>query len=110
MRRTKSAPDRESVLVVLVCLLLVVLFAPPVAAQNNDKKGDSKSNDRVEETELPLRWKLWLDEEVYPLISKEQRKAFLRLETEAQRKAFVERIWNLWSRQSGLRYRLPPHV
>jgi VWFA-related protein len=89
------------VFVVLVCLLLLVLFALPIAARTNDKKGDSKSTDGVEETELPLRWKLWLDEEVYPLISKEQRKAFLRLETEAQRKAFVERIWNLWSRQSG---------
>jgi VWFA-related protein len=101
MRRTTSSPDRDSVLLVLVCVVLMVLFAAPIAAQNKGEKGDSKSKDGVEEPVLPLRWKLWLEEEVYPLISKEQRKAFLRLETEAQRKAFVERIWNLWSRQSG---------
>ena len=88
-------------LLLLVCAVLVVLSAAPIVAQANEKKSDSKSKGKVEEAELPLRWKVWLNEEVYPLISKEQRKAFLRLETEAQRKAFVERIWNLWSRQSG---------
>jgi VWFA-related protein len=88
-------------LLLLVCAVLVVLSAAPIVAQANEKKSDSKSKSKVEEAELPLRWKVWLNEEVYPLISTEQRKAFLRLETEAQRKAFVERIWNLWSRQSG---------
>ena len=88
-------------LLLLVCAVLMVLLAAPIVAQANEKKSDSKSKGKVEEMELPLRWKVWLKEEVYPLISTEQRKAFLRLETEAQRKAFVERIWNLWSRQSG---------
>jgi len=88
-------------LLLLVCAFLAVLLAAPIVAQANEKKSDSKSKSKVEEMELPLRWKVWLKEEVYPLISTEQRKAFLRLETEAQRKAFVERIWNLWSRQSG---------
>ena len=88
-------------LLLLVCAIIVVLLASPIVAQADEKKGNSKSKDKTEEAELPLRWKFWLNEEVYPLISKEQRKAFLQLETEAQRKAFVERIWNLWSRQSG---------
>ncbi len=51
--------------------------------------------------ELPAYWQVWLDEQVYPLITKEQRRAFLALETESQRKAFAERLWVLWSRQSG---------
>ena len=94
-------PNGRSTLLLLVCAVVVVLSATPIVAHADKKKGDSKSQDKVEKSELPLRWQSWLDEEVYPLISAEQKKAFLQLETEAQRKAFVERIWNLWSRQSG---------
>lgn len=60
---------------------------------------DSKKEDQG--PEIPVHWLVWLNEEVYPLITKEQRQAFLALETEAQRKTFVERLWLLWSRQSG---------
>jgi len=101
MSRSKNRPDRNSVLLIIVCAVLAVIFATPSVAVAENQKGKSESNEKVEKAELPLRWKVWLEEEVYPLISTEQRKAFLRLETEAQRKAFVERIWNLWSRQSG---------
>ncbi len=101
MSRSKNRPDRNSVLLIIVCAVLAVIFATPLVAVAENQKGKSESNEKVEKAELPPRWKVWLDEEVYPLISTEQRKAFLRLETEAQRKAFVERIWNLWSRQSG---------
>ena len=101
MSSSKRTPIRNSVLLVIVCAVLAVIFTTPIVAQADEKNGQSKSQDKKGETELPLRWKLWLEEEVYPLISTEQRKAFLQLETEAQRKAFVERIWNLWSRQSG---------
>lgn len=52
-------------------------------------------------SELPEKWKKWLDEEVYPLITREQRKAFLALETEEQRQAFVERLWEVWNAESG---------
>jgi Ca-activated chloride channel family protein len=101
MSRSKNRPDRNSVLLIIVCAVLAVIFATPLVAVAENQKGKSESNEKVEKAELPPRWKVWLEEEVYPLISTEQRKAFLRLETEAQRKAFVERIWNLWSRQSG---------
>ena len=50
---------------------------------------------------LPEKWKKWLDEEVYPLITREQRKAFLALETDEQRQAFVERLWELCNADSG---------
>jgi VWFA-related protein len=50
---------------------------------------------------LPEEWRVWLEEEVYPLVTKEQRRAFLALETEAQRAAFAERLWILWGRQTG---------
>ena len=70
--------------------------------EKKEKKADSKAESKALAAELPLQWRLWLDEEVYPLISKDQRRAFLALETEAQRKAFVERLWNLWARESGI--------
>ena len=101
MNRAESRIGWNSMLTRLVCVVLAVLCANPIVARTDEKKGDSKSTNKAKEAELPLRWKSWLNEEVYPLISTEQRKAFLQLETEAQRKAFVERLWNLWSRQSG---------
>ena len=51
--------------------------------------------------DLPEHWRAWIEDEVYPLINKEQKKAFIALETEAQRKAFAERLWILWGRQTG---------
>ncbi len=50
---------------------------------------------------LPDNWQVWIDQEVYPLITKEQREAFLKLESDAQRQAFAERLWDLWGRQTG---------
>lgn len=52
--------------------------------------------------QLPEKWRVWLDEEVYPLITFEQRKAFLALETEEQRNEFTERLWEEWSAQHDL--------
>lgn len=103
MNRTATGWDRQQMLVAIVCAAATVVLAGPqiVGAGEKEKQGDPAAAIGAEKPELPLRWKLWLDEEVYPLITKEQRQAFLALETEAQRKAFVERLWNLWSRESG---------
>ncbi len=73
-----------------VVAALFVLSAPAAA-------GDADVVDA-----LPDRWRVWLEEEIYPLITKEQKQAFLRLETEAQRGAFAERLWVLWGQESGL--------
>ena len=35
--------------------------------------------------ELPEKWRKWLEDEVYPLITSEQRQAFLALADDAQR-------------------------
>ena len=56
----------------------------------------------VKPKDLPERWRVWLEEEVYPLITSEQRKAFLALETDAQRKEYAERLWTLWGSQTGM--------
>lgn len=79
--------------VLAAIVVMVLVFGGAASA------GDEKPKLKV--ADLPEHWRVWIEEEVYPLISKEQKRAFLRLETEAQRKAFVERLWILWDRQSG---------
>ncbi len=44
--------------------------------------------------ELPEAYRQWLDE-VEPLITKEERAAFLKLERDYQRDAFIERFWQV---------------
>jgi Ca-activated chloride channel family protein len=55
---------------------------------------------RLKVKDLPQQWRVWLEEEVYPLITQEQRKAFLALQTDAQRSEFVERLWDIWGSQT----------
>jgi VWFA-related protein len=81
---------------VIVCVVGLVLLSTIGLAESREKR------DQKDAPQIPVRWLVWLNEEVYPLISKEQRQAFMALETEAQRKAFVERLWILWGRQSGI--------
>ncbi len=75
------------VLPLLLAAALLAISPPPVQAE--------------EVKELPNNWQVWIDQEVYPLITKEQREAFLKLESDAQRQAFAERLWDLWGRQTG---------
>ena len=105
MKRTIRGKDNRSgflvVLAALVCAWLVLAPAPADAADKKNKK--NKKQQRSEKlAQLPMEWFVWLEEEVYPLITKEQKQAFLSLETDSQRKAFAERLWVLWGRQSGL--------
>jgi VWFA-related protein len=85
----------------VLCLGLLV----PSSAAGGSKKEQKKSKKEQQIQllqQVPLRWRIWLDEEVYPLITKEQRQAFLSLDTDAQRRSFAERLWIVWGRQSGL--------
>ena len=54
------------------------------------------ASDRDLLTALPEQWRRWLEEEVYPLIGTEERKAFLALQTDEQRKEFADRLWSVW--------------
>lgn len=78
---------RRSLKVLLAAVVLTAL--PAVAAP-------------LKVSQLPDKWRIWIEEEVYPLITSEQRKAFLELETEEQRTEFAERLWIIWQAQSGL--------
>ena len=80
------------VLAGLLVGLVLAVVQPQVAFADSSKP-------KVKD--LPEHWRVWIEDEVFPLISKEQKEAFLQLETEAQRKRFVERLWVLWGRQTG---------
>lgn len=80
------------VVAVLVVASVLAAFAPAVAEAAQDKPSVK---------DLPENWRAWLEEEVYPLITKEQRQAFLELETDAQRQSFADRLWILWGRETG---------
>ena len=86
---------------IVVCVLCAGLLSPSNAVSGSKKKQkESKKAQQIQLLQqLPLRWRIWLDEEVYPLITKEQRQAFLSLDTDAQRRSFVERLWIVWGRQ-----------
>ena len=56
----------------------------------------------AKQPELPEPWRVWLEEEVYPLITSEQRKTFLTLASDEQRREFAEQLWQLWNSESGM--------
>ncbi len=106
--RVKNLQGRRSFRLLLVCVVSVLLVgsSPYAEAADKNAKKQTKKQAKAELAEqlqaIPIEWLIWLEEDVYPLITKEQRQAFIALETEAQRKAFSERLWLLWGRQSGL--------
>jgi VWFA-related protein len=80
-------------IVVLLVIALALIVSPVLAGK--DKEKDKRIKD------LPPHWRIWIEESVYPLIDSNQIKAFLELETEAQRRAFADRLWVLWGRKTG---------
>jgi len=85
-------------LLLAACLVLL----PAAIAWSSDKPKQDEEQPRRSTKDLPEHWRVWIEEEVYPLISKDQKRAFLALDTEAQRQAFAERLWVLWGRQTGI--------
>lgn len=85
-----------------VTAALLAVFVLAVAAGVADaspKRAGESTRELVKA--LPQPWWVWIEEEVYPLITKKQKAAFVRLETEAQRRVFADRLWVLWGRQTG---------
>ncbi|MGE5236658.1 MAG: VWA domain-containing protein [Acidobacteriota bacterium] len=76
----------------LLAAAVAVLLLLPAGVSAGERKPSA----------LPDKWRVWLEEEVYPLISREERKAFLALDTDEQREAFAARMWALWGSQTGL--------
>lgn len=84
MPRTSSRPARSAPqpglfrFLTLMALLFAGASAPPAWA--------------VEAKDLPAEYRAWL-EEVDAIVTKEEREAFLKLDKDYQRDAFIERFW-----------------
>jgi VWFA-related protein len=70
-------------LLVLATIALVLLATP----------GDAAKKTKQQLADLPAKYRIWL-QSVNLLITKEERKAFLELEKDYQRDAFIERFWD----------------
>ncbi|CDM66695.1 GWxTD domain-containing protein [Pyrinomonas methylaliphatogenes] len=81
--------------VVLWALIFSLAF-PPALAQN--KKGEQnqtpvEERPRNVKPELKKVYKKWLEEDVAYIITDEERKAFLKLQTDEEREQFIEAFW-----------------
>lgn len=91
--RRRDTPAAGRVVRGSVCAALMIVLTAGVVVASQPTEGMPPP--------LPDPWRVWLEDEVYPLITKDQKEAFLALETEAQRRAFASRLWILWGRQTG---------
>ncbi len=88
-----SRCSRLAAVVVLVLLASAVLAAPADAARKDKGVEYTKEQERVI-AELPQKYREWLVA-VEVLISDEELDAFLELEEDYQRDAFIERFWRV---------------
>src|SRR5579862_4877556 len=70
----------------------VVLGQTP-ASQQAPKKADDNKSDKQLYKELASPYKKWLDEDVAYIISDDERKLFLKLQTNEEREQYIEAFW-----------------
>ena len=70
----------------------VVLGQAP-ASQQAPKKADDNKSDKQLYKELASPYKKWLDEDVAYIISDDERKLFLKLQTNEEREQYIEAFW-----------------
>ncbi len=92
----KGRWDRLLLLVVLSGSVLLPIGAqdqagPQPPAKQNSKQ--QKANERQIIKELATPYKKWLDEDVSYIISPDERRAFLQLQTNEEREEFIEQFW-----------------
>ncbi|MCV5977223.1 GWxTD domain-containing protein, partial [Escherichia coli] len=54
---------------------------------------DISTKPRNVNPELKQAYKRWLDQDVAPIITKEERRAFMALQTDEERENFIENFW-----------------
>jgi GWxTD domain-containing protein len=95
---SKAFP-RLFVLAFLVCSLPAVAGAAKRADKQNDQQSQKekakqeKKSERQLYKELSPQYKRWLDEDVVYIITPEERRAFLHLQTNEEREQFIEAFW-----------------
>jgi GWxTD domain-containing protein len=97
---------RILILLLLVASLGAVWSVPVQAAPDKDKKLSKEERKRQkrarEEMESP--YKKWLSEEVPYIITSEEREAFKKLTTDAEREQFIEQFWERRNPNPGSGY------
>ena len=92
-RSLKAAFSRGASLCVFASLLIPLFVHPaPAAAQRMSR--EQKKEEKAAIEKLPEKYRQWL-EEVDVLITDEERTAFLALEKDYQRDAFIKRFWEV---------------
>ena len=92
-RALKAAFSRGASICVFASLLIPVFLHPaPAAAQRMSR--EEKKEEKAAIEKLPEKYRQWL-EEVAVLITPEERKAFLVLEKDYQRDAFIKQFWEV---------------
>ncbi len=88
-----------SMLLPSLILLAIPAFAqeaqepPPDIPQNQKLTKEQKQKMKKTLKELDTPYKTWLNEDVVYIISPDERKAFLQLETNEEREQFIEAFW-----------------
>lgn len=79
---------------VFVWTLIFLLVLPPAWAQDkNRNQTPVEERPRNVKPELKKVYKKWLEEDVAYIITDEERKAFLKLQTDEEREQFIEAFW-----------------
>lgn len=85
--------------ILLTTALVCSVSTCAIAARHSDKQ-DQKQKEKAEKKserelykELSPQYKRWLDEDVVYIITPEERRAFLHLQTNEEREQFIEAFW-----------------
>lgn len=83
---------------VFLAAALMLAASVPVSAQRDKNDKNRPSQDPTERPrnvrpELKEAYKRWLDQDVPYLITKEERRAFMSLQTDEERENFIENFW-----------------
>jgi len=73
-------------------LVLLCAYFPPVETSGQTKK---EPNSKKREEELKDVYKKWIDEDVSPIITEDERRAFKALKTDEERDKYIEIFWRL---------------
>src|SRR5262249_24182487 len=93
-------PARRVALFLIFALSLSSFALPSFGAfaqgEKQDKKREERKNEKAkksQEEKLKSAYKRWIDEDVSPIITDEERKIFDSLKTDEEREQFIEGFW-----------------
>ncbi len=77
----------------LLAVIISVIFCISLFGQGNDQPQDVTQKPRKVKKEMSKVYKDWLNKDVAYIITPEEKKAFLALETDEERENFIENFW-----------------